>query len=126
MTDQRLERGMAMRRRVLGDEHVDRAEAARTDLTNDFVDYFVRAAWGDVWTRPGLDLRTRSCITVAMLVALNRPAELHMHLRGALRNGVTVEELKEILLQAAVYCGVPAANDAYRVAQEVLQPEKLS
>ncbi len=126
MADQRLERGMEMRRRVLGDEHVDRAEAARTDLTNDFVDYFVSAAWGDVWARPGLDLRTRSCITVAMLVALNRPAELAMHLRGALRNGVTVEELKEILLQAAVYCGVPAANDAYRVAQEVLQPKNVS
>src|SRR5690242_5970753 len=124
MTDQRFERGMEMRRRVLGDEQVDRAEGARTDLTNDFVDYFVSAAWGDVWTRPGLDLRTRSCITVAMLVALDRPAELRLHLRGALRNGVTTEELKEILLQAAVYCGVPAANDAYRLAQEVLQPEK--
>lgn len=126
MADERFERGMQMRRRVLGDEQVDRAEAARTDLNNDFVDYFVSAAWGDVWTRPGLDLRTRSCITVAMLVALDRPAELRLHLRGALRNGVTAEELKEILLQAAVYCGVPAANDAYRVAQEVLQQGNVS
>ncbi|TMF84961.1 MAG: 4-carboxymuconolactone decarboxylase [Chloroflexi bacterium] len=126
MTDERFQRGMEMRRRVLGDEQVDRAEAARSELTDDFVEYFVSAAWGDVWTRPGLDLRTRSCITVAMLVALNRPAELRLHLLGALRNGVTRAELKEILLQTAVYCGVPAANDAYRVAQEVLHPEKMS
>lgn len=123
MTEERLEKGMKMRRRVLGDEQVDRAEAARTEFNSDFVDYFVGSAWGDVWTRPGLDLRTRSCITVAMLVALDRPAELRLHLRGALRNGVTPDELKEILLQAAVYCGVPAANDAYRLAQEVIQAE---
>jgi 4-carboxymuconolactone decarboxylase len=126
MTEERIERGMTMRRRVLGDQHVDRAEAARTAFTSDFVDYFVAAAWGDVWTRPGLDLRTRSCVTVAMLVALNRPDELRLHVRGALRNGVTEDELKEILLQAAVYCGVPAANEGYRLAQEVLQAEKLS
>lgn len=123
MTEERIERGMRMRRQVLGDEHVDRAEAARTPFASDFVDYFVSAAWGDVWTRPGLDLRTRSSITVAMLVALNRMAELRIHVRGALRNGVTEEELKEILLQAAVYCGVPAANEGYRIAQEVLQAE---
>ena len=123
MTEERLEKGMKMRRRVLGDAQVDQAEAARTEFNSDFVDYFVGSAWGDVWTRPGLDLRTRSCITVAMLVALDRPAELRLHLRGALRNGVTQAELKEILLQAAVYCGVPAANDAYRLAQEVIQAE---
>jgi len=123
MSNERLERGMEMRRRVLGDEHVARAEAARTPFLSDFVDYFVGSAWGEVWTRPGLDLRTRSCITVAMLVALNRPEELKIHLRGALRNGVTPDELKEILLHAAVYCGVPAANDAYRVALEIVEAQ---
>lgn len=123
MSDERLDRGMEMRRRVLGDEHVDRAEAGRTPFTSDFVDYFVRGAWGDVWMRSGLDLRTRSCITVAMLVALNRPEELKIHLRGALRNGVTPDELKEILLQAAVYCGVPAANDAYREARAIVEAQ---
>jgi 4-carboxymuconolactone decarboxylase len=114
---------MELRRQVLGDEHVDRSEAGRTDFTADFVDYFVRSAWGEVWARPGLDLRTRSCITVAMLIALNRPEELRIHVRGALRNGVTVDELKEILLQSAVYCGVPAANDAFRVARAIVESE---
>ena len=120
MSDDRYERGMAVRRAVLGDAHVDRAEAARTPLTDDFQDFITRCAWGEVWTRPGLDRRTRSCITVAMLVALGRFEELGMHLRGALNNGVTVEELKEVLLQSAVYCGVPAANRAFHVASEVL------
>jgi 4-carboxymuconolactone decarboxylase len=121
MTDGSYERGMAVRRAVLGDAHVDRAEAKRSPLTSDFQDYITRCAWGEVWTRPGLDRRTRSCITVAMLVALNRTEELAMHLRGALRNGVTVDELKEVLLQTAVYCGVPAANTAFRIAAEVLE-----
>jgi 3-oxoadipate enol-lactonase/4-carboxymuconolactone decarboxylase len=112
---------MAVRRAVLGDAHVDRAEAARSPLTSDFQDYIARSAWGEVWTRPGLDRRTRSCITVAMLVALNHHEELRMHLRAALRNGVTVEELREVLLQTAVYCGVPAANAAFRIAAEVLE-----
>jgi len=97
-----------------------RAEAARTPLTHDFQDFLTRVAWGEVWTRPGLDRRTRSCITVAMLVALNRDEELALHLRGALNNGVTVDELKEVLLQTAVYCGVPAANSAFAVAARVL------
>jgi 4-carboxymuconolactone decarboxylase len=119
MTDA-YERGMEVRRAVLGDAHVDRAEAARSPLTTDFQDFLTRYAWGEVWTRPGLDRRTRSCITVAMLVALNRNEELAMHLRAALRNGVTVDELREILLQTAVYCGVPAANTAFRIASEVL------
>lgn len=119
--DERYERGMAVRRAVLGDEHVDRAEARRSALTSDFQDYITRCAWGEIWTRPGLDRRTRSCITVAMLVALNRTEELAMHLRAALTNGVTVEELREVLLQTAVYCGVPAANTAFRVASEVLE-----
>ena len=121
MTDDRYEQGMAVRRAVLGDAHVDRAEAKRSPLTSDFQDYITRCAWGEIWTRPGLDRRTRSCITVAMLVALNRTEELAMHLRAALTNGVTVEELKEVLLQTAVYCGVPAANTAFRVASEVLE-----
>ena len=120
MKDEAYERGMSVRRSVLGDEHVDRAEAARTPLTDDFQDFLTRCAWGEVWTRPGLDRRTRSCITVAMLIALGRTEELAMHLRGALRNGVTVEELREVLLQSAVYCGVPAANTAFRIASEVL------
>jgi len=111
---------MEVRRAVLGDAHVDRAEAARTPLTHDFQDFLTRVAWGEVWTRPGLDRRTRSCITVAMLVALNRDEELALHLRGALNNGVTVDELKEVLLQTAVYCGVPAANSAFRVAAQVI------
>jgi len=122
MTDDVYQRGMALRRQVLGDEHVDRAEARRTPLTSDFQDLVTRYAWGEVWTRPGLDRRMRSCITVALLVALNRPEELAMHLRAARRNGVTPEELREVLLHAAVYCGMPAANHAFRIAQEVLEP----
>ena len=120
MSDGDFERGMAVRREVLGDEHVDRAQAARTPFTTDFQDLITRYAWGAVWTRPGLDRRTRSCITVAMLVALNRPEELAMHLRAARRNGVTDEELREVLLQTAVYCGVPAANSAFKLAEETL------
>jgi 4-carboxymuconolactone decarboxylase len=122
MNDEAYERGMAVRREVLGDAHVDRSEAARTPLTDDFQDYITRCAWGEVWTRPGLDRRTRSCITIAMLIALGRDEELAMHLRAALRNGVTEEELREVLLQSAVYCGVPAANNAFRIAAEVLSP----
>jgi 4-carboxymuconolactone decarboxylase len=120
MSDDAYERGMAVRRAVLGDAHVDRAEANRTALTSDFQDYITRCAWGEVWTRPGLDRRTRSCITIAMLVALGHTEELAMHLRAARNNGVTVEELREVLLQTAVYCGVPAANTAFRIASEVL------
>lgn len=120
MKDDSLQRGKAVRREVLGDPHVDRAEARRTVLTSDFQDLLTSYAWGEIWTRPGLDRRARSCITVAMLVALNRPEELALHVRGALRNGVTVEELREVLLQCAVYCGMPAANAAFRIAQQVL------
>ncbi len=120
MSDDRYERGMAVRREVLGDEHVDRAMAAVTDLTEDFQQMLTRYAWGEIWTRPGLDRRTRSCITLAMLVALNRPAELRMHLQAARRSGVARAEIKEILLQSAIYCGLPAANAAFAIAQEVL------
>ncbi|HEY0492188.1 MAG TPA: 4-carboxymuconolactone decarboxylase [Candidatus Dormibacteraeota bacterium] len=119
--DERRERGMKVRREVLGDEHVDHAQKSATPLTKDFQDLMTRYAWGEIWTRPGLDRRTRSCITVAMTIALNRPEELALHLRGALRNGVTVDELREVLLQTAVYCGVPAAHTAFRIAQEVLE-----
>jgi len=111
---------MEVRRAVLGDPHVDRSESSKTWLTEDFQDLLTRYAWGEIWTRPGLDRRIRSCITVAMLVALNREEELKIHLRGALNNGVTREEIKEILLQTAVYCGIPAANSAFRVAAAVL------
>ena len=119
MTDER-QNGMKVRREVLGDAHVDRAEASRTPLTDDFQDLLTRYAWGEIWMRPGLDRRMRSCITVAMLVALNRNDELALHMRAALTNGVTVDELKEILLQSAIYCGVPAANTAFGVAAKIL------
>jgi 4-carboxymuconolactone decarboxylase len=120
VTDDAYDRGMVVRRQVLGDEHVDRATAAATDFTADFQRLITRYAWGEIWTRPGLDRRTRSCITVAVLVALNRPEELEMHLRAALRNGLTRGEIKEVLLQATVYCGVPAGNAAFAIAQRVL------
>jgi len=120
MTDETFERGMVVRRQVLGDEHVDRAKAAATDLTADFQQLITRYVWGEIWTRPGLDRRTRSCITIAMLVTLNRPEELAMHLRAAMTNGVTRAEIKEVLLQTAIYCGVPAANAAFAIPQRVL------
>jgi 4-carboxymuconolactone decarboxylase len=124
MTDDRYERGMIVRRQVLGDEHVDRATAAATDLTADFQRLITNYAWGEVWSRPGLDRRIRSCITIAMLVALNRSDELEMHLRAAVVNGVNREEIREVLLQTAIYCGVPAANSAFAIAQRVLgKPE---
>ena len=112
-----------MRRAVLGDEHVDRAIARTTDFTADFQDLITRYAWGEIWTRPGLDRKTRSCITLTALVAGGHTHELAMHIRAALRNGLTPDEIKEVLLQTAVYCGVPAANSAFAVAQEVLAEE---
>ncbi len=117
------ERGMEVRRAVLGDEHVDRAQARTTDFTADFQDLITRYAWGEIWTRPGLDRRTRSCITLTALVAGGHEEELAMHVRAALRNGLTPDEIKEVLLQTAVYCGVPAANSAFAIAQEVLAEE---
>ena len=120
MSEEQVKKGMKVRRKVLGDAHVDRAQASVTLFTEEFQDLLTRYAWGEVWTRPGLDLKTRSCITVAMLVALNRPEELALHVRGALNNGVTPEELKEVLLQSAVYCGIPAANSAFKVASELI------
>jgi 3-oxoadipate enol-lactonase/4-carboxymuconolactone decarboxylase len=111
---------MRVRREVLGDEHVDRSIARTTDLTRDYQDFITRTAWGDVWSRPGLDRKTRSCITLTALVALGRENELALHLRAAIRNGLTRAEISEVLLQCAVYCGVPAANSAFAVAQRVL------
>ena len=121
MNDRLHEQGMAVRRQVLGDEHVDRARAATTPFTADFQDYITRFAWGSVWAREGLDRRTRSCLTLALLAALGRDGELEMHLRAALRIGVTPEEIGEVLLHTAVYAGVPAANSAFAIAQRVLE-----
>ena len=123
MSDPTHDRGMEVRRAVLGDAHVDRAIARTSDFTADFQDLITRYAWGEIWSRPGLDRRMRSAITLTALVALNRPEELAMHLRAALRNGLTEDEIKEILLQCAVYCGVPAANGAFAIAQRVLEEE---
>jgi 4-carboxymuconolactone decarboxylase len=121
MDDQhRREQGMTVRRAVLGDTHVDRATAATTGFTADFQDLLTRYAWGEIWTRPGLDRRTRSCITLAMLAALSHDEELAMHVRGALRNGLSADDISEVLLQVAVYAGIPAANRAFRVARQVL------
>jgi 3-oxoadipate enol-lactonase/4-carboxymuconolactone decarboxylase len=114
------EHGMKVRREVLGDEHVDRAVERTTPFTADFQDLITRYAWGEIWARPGLDRRTRSCITLTALVALGREEELAMHVRAALRVGLTPDEIKEVLLHSAIYCGVPAANGAFAVAQRVL------
>ncbi|TYB61790.1 4-carboxymuconolactone decarboxylase [Nonomuraea sp. PA05] len=118
--------GMRVRREVLGDAHVDRAVARTTPFTRDFQDLITRYAWGEIWTRPGLDRRTRSCITLTALVAHGHLEELAMHVRAALRNGLTPDEIGEVLLQSAVYCGVPAANAAFAVAQRVLTEEHPS
>jgi 3-oxoadipate enol-lactonase/4-carboxymuconolactone decarboxylase len=115
--------GMRVRREVLGDEHVDAAIENTTAFTADFQDLITRYAWGEIWARPGLDRRTRSCITLTALTALNHHEELAMHVRAALRNGVTPDEIKEVLLQAAIYCGVPAANRAFAIAKRVLEEE---
>lgn len=118
--DERPTTGMQVRREVLGDAHVDRAIASTSDFTADFQDYITRTGWGDVWSRPGLDRRTRSAITLAMLATLGHEEELAMHVRAALRMGVTAVQIKEVLLQVAVYAGVPAANTAFRVAQPIV------
>jgi 4-carboxymuconolactone decarboxylase len=115
--------GMRVRREVLGDDHVDRAAARTTDFTREFQDLITRYAWGEIWTRPGLDRRTRSCITLTALVANGQLEELAMHVRAARRNGLSEDEIKEVLLQCAIYCGVPAANAAFAVAQRALEDE---
>ena len=113
--------GMQARREVLGDEHVDAAVERTSEFTAEFQDLITRYAWGEIWTRPGLDRRTRSAITLTALIALGHFDELRMHVRAALRNGLEEDEIKEVLLQSAIYCGVPAANHAFAVAQEVLE-----
>src|ERR1700678_793177 len=109
MVEQRFEQGLEVRREVLGGEHVDRSLAAASDFTRPLQEFVTEYCWGAIWTRPGLDRRTRSLLNIAMLTALGKPDELRLHVRGALRNGVAVEEIREVILQAAVYCGIPAA-----------------
>jgi 4-carboxymuconolactone decarboxylase len=115
--------GMKIRREVLGDDHVDRAIESTTDFTADFQEFITRYAWGEVWARPGLDRRTRSAVTLTALIALGRDHELALHVRAALRNGLTPDEIGEVILHSAVYCGVPAANRAFAIAQDVLSEQ---
>jgi 4-carboxymuconolactone decarboxylase len=115
----RYSAGMKVRRAVLGDAHVDRAEAAKNVFSEPFQDLITRYAWGEVWSRPGLPRHTRSLLTLSMMIALNRSDEFRMHVRAALNSKVTREEIQEVLLQSAIYCGVPAANTAFHIAQEV-------
>ena len=118
--DEAFERGLVARKQVMGEDFVARAFAGATDFTRPIQQHITRAAWGDVWQRPGLDRKTRSLITVAMLTALGKQHELKGHVRGALNNGATPQELQEVLLHAAIYCGVPAAVEAFRTAAEVV------
>lgn len=120
MTDESYERGLKIRREVLGDAHVDRSLAAVSEFARPVQEYVTATAWGQIWSRPGLDRRTRSLLNLAMLTALNRNHELGVHVRGAITNGCTTEEIQEVLLQAAVYCGAPAALESFRVAERVL------
>lgn len=120
-----FDQGMHVRRTVLGDAHVDRANANVNDFNADFQSFISQYAWGEVWTRPGLSKHQRSLITVAMLIALNRPAELKMHLRAAINNGVTIGEIKEVILQSGLYCGLPAANAAFHLAEAIFQESEL-
>jgi 4-carboxymuconolactone decarboxylase len=117
---QRYEQGIKVRREVLGDAHVDKSLQSRNAFNEEFQDLITRYAWGEIWSRPGLPRKTRSMITLAMMVALNRGEEFRMHVRAALKNGVTAKEIKEVLLQSAIYCGVPAANHAFHLAKEVI------
>ena len=123
MQDDQYHRGLQTRRQVMGDPFVDRALAGTTPFTQPIQDHISRAAWGDVWQRPGLDRKTRSLVTVAMLTALGKQHELKGHVRGALNNGASVEEIQEVLLHAAVYCGIPASVEAFRTAAEVVSPD---
>jgi 3-oxoadipate enol-lactonase/4-carboxymuconolactone decarboxylase len=123
MGDDQLDGGMEVRRAVLGDDYVDASLASVPDLTGEFQDFITRYAWGEIWTRPGLDRRTRSCITLTALVAGGHHQELASHLRGARRNGLTWDEINEVLMQTAIYCGVPAANSAFGVAKSVYTEE---
>ena len=124
MTDPTYDAGMKVRREVLGDDHVERAVAATTDFTAAFQDFLTRYAWGSVWTRDGLDRRTRSAITLAVLTALGRERELALHVRAARRNGLGANEIAEVLLHTAVYAGVPAANAAFATAKPILEDDE--
>jgi 4-carboxymuconolactone decarboxylase len=121
MSDARYDRGLAVRREVLGDSYIEQAAARTTDLTRDFQTLVTEFAWGTIWARPGLDRRSRSMITLTALVARGRDEELALHIRAALRNGLSQDEIKEVLLQTAVYCGVPDANAAFRIAARVFE-----
>jgi 4-carboxymuconolactone decarboxylase len=116
---ERYAQGMKVRRAVLGSQHVDKAVANSTPFNEPFQDLITRYAWGEIWSRPGLPRATRSLITLGMMIALNRPEEFRMHVAAAIRNGVTREQIQEALLQSSIYCGLPAANDAFRIAQQV-------
>ncbi|MBN3724893.1 4-carboxymuconolactone decarboxylase [Burkholderia sp. Ac-20379] len=120
---QRYEGGLTVRRAVLGEAHVDRSLANRNELTTEFQDLITRYAWGEIWTREGLPRHTRSLLTISMMVALNRSEELALHLRAAKNNGVTRDEIKEVLMQTAIYCGVPAANSAFHLADKIFKEE---
>ena len=120
MNREKYEKGMAVRRAVLGDDYVDKAMASATDFTKPLQDLVTENCWGEIWTREAIPKKTRSLVTIAILAALKAPAEIKLHVRGALRNGCTVEEIQDVLLQTAVYCGVPAGIDAFRVAKEVI------
>jgi 4-carboxymuconolactone decarboxylase len=125
MTDARYDEGMRVRREVLGDDHVDRATASTTPFTEAFQEFIVQSAWGTIWNRPGLDRRTRSAITLAVLTALRAENEIPMHVRAALRHGLSSEEIAEILLHTAVYAGIPAAGAAFALAQQTLADDGL-
>ena len=118
---ERYDRGMVVRREVLSDAHVDRANASISEFTADFQDFITRTAWGDIWSRPGLDRRSRSVAVLTAMIALGHHEEFEMHVRAARRNGLTVAEIKEVILQAGLYCGVPAANTAFKLAERVLK-----
>lgn len=124
MSDQRYEQGMRVRRAVLGDDHVNKAEANKTEFDADFQHFITETAWGNVWSRPGLDRKTRHLLTIAMLAALGREHELAMHIRATRNTGVTPDEVKEVCLQVAIYAGVPAANTAIAIAKEVYSKEE--
>ena len=121
MASRLFEEGLAVRREVLGADYVNKSIASANDFNREFQELVTEYCWGKVWTRPGLDRKTRSLINVAMLTALNRPHEVALHVRGALNNGCTRDDIKEVLLQTAIYCGVPAAVDSFRIAREVLE-----
>jgi 4-carboxymuconolactone decarboxylase len=127
MTDEeRLQDGFTVRRSVLGDAHVDRAEASKTELNADFQNFITRYAWGEIWARPGISRHTRSLITIAMLIAINRSDELKMHFAAAFNNGATEDEIKEVIMHSSIYCGLPAANSAFHLAAEVFQARQKS